>query len=207
MLPGETLRLADGHVLDRAHVAALPEGGPETITEEAALARLDRALMHSVDLHQRSDVPYGMFLSGGIDSSAVLAVMARLNNDRVLAFTAGFDAPGAADERANAAEVARAAGARHETIEITRGDGLAAPAGDRRLHGRPGGRLRHHPELVPRPPRPAGRQGGAVRRGRRRDLRRLWPLSQRDAAVVAGRPGHARARHVRPAGRPADATR
>ncbi len=119
VLPGETLTIADGRVVDRRRRAALPEGGPETITEDAALARLDRALMESVDLHQRSDVPYGMFLSGGIDSASILTVMARLNAEPVLAFTAGFDAPGAADERARAAAVAKAAGARHEGIEIT----------------------------------------------------------------------------------------
>ncbi len=45
----------------------------------------------AVDLHQRSDVPYGMFLSGGIDSAAILAMMARLNSSPVLAYTAGFD--------------------------------------------------------------------------------------------------------------------
>ncbi len=119
VLPGETLQVADGHILDRIRARALPEGGPEAITEDAALARLDRALMESVDLHQRSDVPYGMFLSGGVDSAAVLAAMARLNSAPVLAYTAGFDAPGAADERQHAAAVARAAGARHETLEIT----------------------------------------------------------------------------------------
>jgi asparagine synthase (glutamine-hydrolysing) len=119
LLPGETLTCADGHVLDRRRVSHIPEGGPENINEDAALARLDRALEESVDLHQRSDVPYGMFLSGGIDSSALLALMARLNSRPVLAFTAGFDAPGAADEREHAATVAKALGARHETIEIT----------------------------------------------------------------------------------------
>jgi asparagine synthase (glutamine-hydrolysing) len=119
VLPGETLNCSDGHVLDRHRLAALPEGGPEALDEDAALKRLDAALMESVDLHQRSDVPYGMFLSGGIDSATILALMARLNEQKVLAFTAGFDAPGAADERAHAAEVAKAAGARHETIEIT----------------------------------------------------------------------------------------
>lgn len=119
LLPGETLTCAEGHVIERRRIAALPEGGPETIGEDAALARVDRALMESVDLHQRSDVPYGMFLSGGVDSAAILAVMSRLNPTPVLAFTAGFDVPGAADERAHAAVVARAAGAEHETIEIT----------------------------------------------------------------------------------------
>jgi asparagine synthase (glutamine-hydrolysing) len=52
-----------------------------------------------VALHQRSDVPYGLFLSGGTDSAAILAMMARLNDAPVTAFTAGFDVKGAADER------------------------------------------------------------------------------------------------------------
>ena len=76
--------------------------------------------MESVDLHQRSDVPYGLFLSGGIDSAAILATMARLNSRPVLAFTAGFDVPGAADERAQAAAMASSVGAEHATITITR---------------------------------------------------------------------------------------
>ena len=75
--------------------------------------------MESVDLHQRSDVPYGMFLSGGIDSATLITLMARLNEQPVLAFTAGFDAPGAADEREQAAAIARAVGAKHEAIEVT----------------------------------------------------------------------------------------
>jgi asparagine synthase (glutamine-hydrolysing) len=118
VLPGETLTCSDGHVIERRRLSPLPEGGPETISEDAALARLDHALETSVDLHQRSDVPYGMFLSGGIDSTSLLAMMARLNSQKVLAYTAGFDAPGAADERDHAAAVAAALGAQHETIEI-----------------------------------------------------------------------------------------
>ncbi len=119
LLPGETLTCTDGAILDRRRVSAIPEGPPETITEDAALQRLDRALMESVDLHQRSDVPYGMFLSGGIDSSTLITLMSRLNTEPVMAFTAGFDVAEAADERELAATVARAVGARHESIEIT----------------------------------------------------------------------------------------
>ena len=119
VLPGETLLCGDGRVLEHRRLPALPEGPPEEIDEPTALQRLDRALTESVDLHQRSDVPYGMFLSGGIDSTALLTLMARLNSTPVLAFTAGFDAPGAADERAAAAAVARSLGAHHETLEVT----------------------------------------------------------------------------------------
>ncbi len=120
VLPGETLRIADGHLVARSRVAALPDGPPEEIAEAAALDRLDHALMQSVDLHQRSDVPYGLFLSGGIDSAAILATMARLATRPVLAFTAGFDVAEAADERAQAAALAKAVGAVHATIDVTR---------------------------------------------------------------------------------------
>ncbi len=118
VLPGETLTCAEGRVLAHDTVPALPDGGTEEISEEAALARLDRALAESVDLHQRSDVPYGMFLSGGIDSAAVLTMMARLNERPVLAYTAGFDVAGAADETASAAGLARGLGARHEIVRV-----------------------------------------------------------------------------------------
>jgi asparagine synthase (glutamine-hydrolysing) len=120
LLPGETLTLRDGAVQATQTLPALPvtfEAAPAR--DEDALARLDQVLENSVELHQRSDVPYGMFLSGGIDSAAILAMMARLNAAPVLAFTAGFDVPGVADERAAAAATAKAAGARHERVEIS----------------------------------------------------------------------------------------
>ncbi len=82
---------------------------PEPIrNDEAAVAALDRVLEDSVRVHQRSDVPYGLFLSGGIDSTAIAVLMARLNERPVVAYTCGFEAPGARDERAAAERLARA---------------------------------------------------------------------------------------------------
>jgi asparagine synthase (glutamine-hydrolysing) len=116
VLPGETLVVAGGRIIERHRRPALPDGGPRDIDASDALARLDAALADSVDVHRRSDVPYGMFLSGGIDSTAVLAMMARLEDRPVLAFTAGFDDPSVADERAQARRAARALGARHVEV-------------------------------------------------------------------------------------------
>lgn len=76
-------------------------------SEQDAIDQLDAVLEDSVRVHQRSDVPYGLFLSGGIDSAAIATLMSRLNARPVTAFTCGFDAPGAADERAQAERVAR----------------------------------------------------------------------------------------------------
>jgi len=79
-----------------------------TREERELLDRLDAVLEDSVRVHQRSDVPYGLFLSSGIDSAAIGALMARLNERPVTAFTCGFEAEGAKDERAAAEKVARA---------------------------------------------------------------------------------------------------
>jgi asparagine synthase (glutamine-hydrolysing) len=122
LAPGETMLIRDGRIVARRRLAALPDGGAEAIAEDAALARLDAALLDSVGAHQLSDVPYGLFLSGGVDSTAILAAMARLADRPVVAFTAGFDAPGAADEREAARAAAAAAGAVHHEITVTEAD-------------------------------------------------------------------------------------
>lgn len=119
LLPGETLSLRGGRIVERSVRTALPESPPRKLTENEALEELDLALMDSVRMHQRSDVPYGLFLSGGIDSSAILACMARLNDAPVLAFTAGFPGTAAYDEREHAKSVAKAAGAEHIEIAVT----------------------------------------------------------------------------------------
>ncbi len=122
VLPGETLVVVQGKVVERHRHEALPAGGPVEWTEAEALSKLDKALEDSVKIHQRSDVPYGMFLSGGIDSAALLTLMARLNQRPVLAFTAGFPESGAMDERQQARKVAHALGAKHVEVEFTEQD-------------------------------------------------------------------------------------
>jgi asparagine synthase (glutamine-hydrolysing) len=122
VLPGETLVIHDGRVVERRRQQALPDGAPIHTTEGQALEALDAALMDSVAVHQRSDVPYGMFLSGGIDSSAILACMRKLNDRPVEAFTVGFSGTEVADERALAERVAHAAGANFHAVDFTDDD-------------------------------------------------------------------------------------
>ena len=121
VLPGETLVIGGGRIIERHRVAALPAGGPADWDQAEALLRLDRALTESVTVHQRADVPYGMFLSGGIDSATLLALMARLNERPVRAFTAGF-AGVVHDERAHARALAERVGADHVEVEVDERD-------------------------------------------------------------------------------------
>ena len=85
--------------------------------EADLLSRLDAVLEDSVRVHQRSDVPYGLFLSGGIDSSAIGTLMARLNARPVTAYTCGWEGGDTHDERSAAEQVARTLNLDwHETV-------------------------------------------------------------------------------------------
>ncbi len=136
VLPGETIVVEAGRIKERRSLEALPPGGPEPCDESAALARLDEILEESVSLHQRSDVPYAMFLSGGIDSAALLALMARLDDRPVRVFTAGFPGSAVPDERAQADMLARRLGAESVPVAVAAGDfwdllpGIAAALDD-----------------------------------------------------------------------------
>jgi asparagine synthase (glutamine-hydrolysing) len=122
VLPGETIVVRQGRIVERRRRGALPTGAPLPLDETEALARLDAVLADSVRLHQRADVPFGLFLSGGIDSTAILVMMTRLAEHKVKAFTAGFAEPGIADERAAARAAAGRLGAEHVEIAFDEGD-------------------------------------------------------------------------------------
>jgi asparagine synthase (glutamine-hydrolysing) len=110
--PGEVAEVVYGRPAPKRIRSPLPKPDPVARDEAGVLAALDRVLEDSVTVHQRSDVPYGLFLSGGIDSAVIAAMMARLNERPVTAYTCGFEArsgkTGVRDERAGAEKVARA---------------------------------------------------------------------------------------------------
>lgn len=109
LAPGEVCEVAEGRIVSSHRRPALPASHPKPGGRAPDLInQLDAVLEDSVRVHQRSDVPYGLFLSGGIDSATIATLMARLNDRPVTAYTCGFDAPGARDERAQAERVARA---------------------------------------------------------------------------------------------------
>jgi asparagine synthase (glutamine-hydrolysing) len=122
VLPGETLVIQDGRIVERRLRRALPESRPATARGANFSEQLDTILKESVRAHMRSDAPYGLFLSGGIDSSVLLSLMSRIASKPIIALTATFPDSRAADESAAARRVAKAAGAEHHLVELTRKD-------------------------------------------------------------------------------------
>ena len=114
--PGHTAVLEAGTLRVRRYWS-LPAGGP-------AAPRLDRyelaqhiraELREAVRLRLESDVPLGAFLSGGVDSSIVVASMREVTGGRIATFSIGFEAAAAAswDERPYARQVAERFGTEH----------------------------------------------------------------------------------------------
>lgn len=88
-------------------VAERGQREPFTGGDDEAVDALERHLDAAIALQRVADVPLGAFLSGGVDSSAVVALMQRQSKTPVRTFTIGFDVP-----RYNEAEHAKAV-ARH----------------------------------------------------------------------------------------------
>jgi asparagine synthase (glutamine-hydrolysing) len=107
--PMEYWRLAD--------VAEAGSRTPAEGDEDARLSALEAVLRRAVRNEMVSDVPLGAFLSGGIDSSLVLALMQRESARPVKSFTVGFDAAGY-DEAQHAKRVARHLGSEHTELYV-----------------------------------------------------------------------------------------
>jgi asparagine synthase (glutamine-hydrolysing) len=132
LLPGHILTIADPGV---PLPASIPFWSAETAAneglaaqfrggDEEAVAELETLLTDAVRLRMQADVPLGALLSGGIDSSTVVALMQASADRPVKTFTIGFDQH-EFDEAAHARAVAQHLGTDHTELHVTGADALA----------------------------------------------------------------------------------
>lgn len=121
LLPGHRLVVAEGELHVEAywrHPRPEPVSGLSVDEHaEGLLAELEE----SVRVRLMSDVPLGAMLSGGLDSSLVVALMARHTSEPVKTFSVGF-VEDDLNELADAREVAQLFGAEHHELELSRAD-------------------------------------------------------------------------------------
>lgn len=115
VLPGEVLTFANGQV-ERQRYWLPKVMAPVQLSQEEHEENILALLRQAVRRRLVADVPVGLFLSGGIDSSAILALMAELSDRPVRSFSLGFG--NANDETEEAAETAAYYGAVHRNFQI-----------------------------------------------------------------------------------------
>jgi asparagine synthase (glutamine-hydrolysing) len=120
--PAHYLKWTDGRIDVRRYWQIGEEESFRGSADEAAV-ELRRVLAGAVESHMVSDVPLGAFLSGGVDSSVVVGLMAQASSRPVKTFSIGFDDP-QFDELEHARAVAQHFGTEHHEF-VVRPDGLA----------------------------------------------------------------------------------
>ncbi|WP_174301920.1 asparagine synthase (glutamine-hydrolyzing), partial [Caulobacter sp. S45] len=116
--PGETLVLQGGRIVDRRRIPTVLPRTPTRRRLAAAVERFDAVMADSVAVHLRTDVPYGLFFSGGVDSTLLLHLMRRLSATPVRALTIGYEGRDPADESFGAMKAAGALGADCTRVEM-----------------------------------------------------------------------------------------
>ena len=124
--PGETLIIKAGELHARGFYPTklgFPANRSRRLTTEAsALKQFDAIFAETMKLHLQADVPVGLFLSGGIDSSCLLTMIARLHSQPLHTYTIGFESTETHDERHVAAELARQFKTQHHEIAFSETD-------------------------------------------------------------------------------------
>ena len=100
------------------------EAAPLDLGLDDALDRFDALMKDVMDIHMRADVPLGLFLSGGVDSSLLAALLAQRMNEPLRTFSVGFPGSSVHNELDAARRVAEQFHTRHSVFEVSAGDML-----------------------------------------------------------------------------------
>ena len=115
--PGDWLEWTDGTISTGSYWR-LPFGISENVTLESAKEELDSLLQDAVQEHLISDVPLGVWLSGGIDSSTILHYAAKASSSRLKTFSISFRGR-SFDETEYVHRAAKQYGTDHQELDLT----------------------------------------------------------------------------------------
>ena len=120
--PGHYLSVKNGKAVIRQYWDLQFTAPLQEKTSEQTGAELRSLLSETVDLHMISDVPIGVLLSGGVDSTGVLSLAVQQTSQKVSTFTVGFSGRDIADERPYARLAAEKFNTQHYEMTITARD-------------------------------------------------------------------------------------
>src|SRR5438132_2759139 len=118
--PGATLVVDADLKLHARRYWSLLDVRPRPLRFEQAAEEFEPLFRQVMLEHLRADVPYGLFLSSGVDSGVLLAMMSELTGQPVRTFSIGYRDAAISDELPDAAAIARRFGAEHTEVVLDR---------------------------------------------------------------------------------------
>jgi asparagine synthase (glutamine-hydrolysing) len=122
LAPGHYLLVKDGKTIVRQYWDLDFGRQAESANFQDAESDLLSLLGETVKLHMIADVPVGILLSGGVDSTGILSLAVEATNKKISTFTVGFSGNEVADERPYAKLAADKFGTQHHEMTISAGD-------------------------------------------------------------------------------------
>lgn len=116
ILPGEAVVVEQGRISKRWSYWSALEVKTEPKSFEQASAEFDRLMETVMTQHMRSDVPFGLFLSGGVDSTTLLGLLSRYKDEPIRTFSLGFPKSSVGDELEIAETIAKHFGSQHSVL-------------------------------------------------------------------------------------------
>ncbi|MEW5755403.1 MAG: asparagine synthase (glutamine-hydrolyzing) [Pseudomonadota bacterium] len=117
LLPGEAAVVKNGRITQRWHYWSALQVRPRELDYQEACTEFDRLMETVMREHMRADVPFGLFLSGGVDSTTLLGLLSRYKDEPIRTFSVGFPGSSVGDELSTAEELARHFGSRHTVLK------------------------------------------------------------------------------------------
>jgi len=128
VLPGECITFQSGKLINRHKYWSALNVTPETYEYQDAQDIFDGLMETVMKQHMRADVPFGLFLSGGVDSSILLSQLSRYHDSPIRTFSVGYPNTDVANELPVAQALAKQFNSEHTVLQ---------PDGEATLHRLP----------------------------------------------------------------------
>ncbi len=116
--PGSAMRIDARGRIERWQYWSALDVAPRQCSFAEAAEEFDTLMDSAMHEHMRADVPYGLFLSGGVDSAVLLAMLHRYQDKPIRSFSVGFAGDQLSDELDDAERMAQQFGTEHTSLKL-----------------------------------------------------------------------------------------
>jgi asparagine synthase (glutamine-hydrolysing) len=116
VLPGEVIEIRAGRIINRQQYWSIMDVEPVEFTYHEAVEQFEPLMETVMKQHMRADVPFGLFLSGGVDSSILLAQLSKYHDSPIRTFSVGYPDTNVKNELPVAEQLAKQFNSEHTVL-------------------------------------------------------------------------------------------